>query len=208
MKGSKEMAKITIMEILFTFIPMIFWFMFFVFVIKAVKKGKNGSEKVEHKITLQRMDDYYNTSASPNRYSTINSHYSQQTLQGTGVGNGTNAPYNGGHTHAYEHKVEPIGEATVHEIFEDRKEAYRERKQMMKADLPKTSYSKMEESGLNYTSNSYSDTTYNNYGTNGDVNSASGYNEESVTCKYCGAVNILPKSRTKEYNCYFCREVI
>lgn len=208
MKGSKDMAIFTMVQILFTFIPMIFWFIIIVVIIKSIRKGKNGSENVRREITLQRMDDYYNESASPNRYSTINSHYSQQTLQGTGFGNNTNAPYNGGHTHAYEHKVEPIGEATVHEIFEDRKEAYRERKQMMKADLPKTSYSKMEESGLNNISNSYSDTTYNSYGTNGDVNSATGYNEENVTCKYCGAVNILPISRTKEYKCYFCREVI
>lgn len=208
MKGSKDMAIFTMVEILFTFIPMIFWFIIIVVIIKSVRKGKNGSTNVEQNITLQRMDDYYNTSSAPNRYSTINSHYSQQTLQGIGAGNGTNAPYNGGHTHAYEHKVEPIGEATVHELFEDRKEAYRERKQMMKADLPKTSYSKMEESGLGYTSNTYTENSYNNYGTNGDINSVSSHYEENITCKYCGAVNIVPVSRTKEYNCYFCREVI
>ena len=91
-----------------------------------------------------------------------------------------------------------------YETDKDRKEAYIERKQQMKADLPKTSYSKMEEANKSFNATSYSANGYNTYGINGDNAAVTSAYDEKVTCKYCGAENIVPRSRAKKYNCYFC----
>ena len=185
-------------------IPICVWVFIIVMIVKAVKNSKGIGGKMADIVQQQRMNQRGPASTPPSKYQTINSHYSQQTLNGTA----TNMNNNGGHTHAYEHKVKPIGEASVHERFEDRKEAYIERKQQMKADLPKTSYSKMEEANKSFNATSYSTNGYNTYGLNGDMASVTSGYEEKVTCTYCGAENIVPRSRTKKYNCYFCREEI
>ena len=185
-------------------IPILVWVFIIVMIVKAVKNSKGIGGKMADIVQQQRMNQRGPASTPPSKYQTINSHYSQQTLNGTAM----NMPNNGGHTHAYEHKVQPIGEASVHERFEDRKEAYIERKQQMKADLPKTSYSKMEEANKNFNTTTYSSNGYNTYGINGDNASVTSAYEEKVTCKYCGAENIVPRSRNKKYNCYFCREEI
>ena len=191
--------------ILFGVLTQVFIWGFIIFVIvKAVKSSNNIGGKMNNMVQRQRMNQTGPASAPPSKYQTINSHYSQQTLNGTA----NNMNYNGGHTHAYEHKVQPIEEASVHERFEERKEAYIERKQQMKADLPKTSYSKMEEANKNYNTNSYSNNGYNTYGANGDNATVTTAYDEKITCKYCGAENIVPRSRSKKYNCYFCREEI
>ena len=191
--------------ILFGVLTQVFIWGFIIFVIvKAVKSSNNIGGKMNNMVQRQRMNQTGPASAPPSKYQTINSHYSQQTLNGTA----NNMNYNGGHTHAYEHKVQPIEEASVHERFEDRKEAYIERKQQMKADLPKTSYSKMEEANKNYNTNSYSNNGYNTYGANGDNATVTTAYDEKITCRYCGAENIVPRSRSKKYNCYFCREEI
>ena len=191
--------------ILFVVLTQVFIWGFIIFVIvKAVKSSNNIGGKMNNMVQRQRMNQTGPASVPPSKYQTINSHYSQQTLNGTA----NNMNYNGGHTHAYEHKVQPIEEASVHERFEDRKEAYIERKQQMKADLPKTSYSKMEEANKNYNTNSYSNNGYNTYGANGDNATVTTAYDEKITCKYCGAENIVPRSRSKKYNCYFCREEI
>ena len=202
MKGRKGMTIIGIFGVLMALFQVVFWTFFIMSIVKAVKKSKGSNVNTAQYQNMNRP----NGNGAPNRYSTINSHYSQQTMNGNGTG--TFIPINSGHTHAYEHKVQPIVEATVHERFEDRKEAYIERKQQMKADLPKTSYSKMEAANTTHTSNSYTQSQYHNYGTNADMVSGAGRNEENIKCKYCGAENIVPRSRTKAYNCYFCREII
>ena len=191
--------------ILFGVLTQVFIWGFIIFVIvKAVKSSNNIGGKMNNMVQRQRMNQTGPASAPPSKYQTIKSHYSQQTLNGPA----NNMNYNGGHTHAYEHKVQPIEEASVYERFEERKEAYIERKQQMKADLPKTSYSKMEEANKSYNTNSYSNNGYNTYGANGDNATVTTAYDEKITCKYCGAENIVPRSRSKKYNCYFCREEI
>lgn len=199
-----------LLTILGSLIPFAVWFFVIVIIIKKAKGANNADDNGSYG-NQQYPTNGYNGQGNmgnmnPNRYSTINSHYSQQTLNGNG--SGTFIPNNGGHTHAYEHKVQPIEEASVIERFEDRKEAYIERKQQMKADLPKTSYSKMEEMNNGYVNNGYNLNDYDNYGQNGDMTSVGNSHEETIICKYCGANNIVPISRTKAYNCYFCREII
>ena len=193
-----------LISIIGALIPICVWVFIIVMIVKAVKNSKGIGGKMADIVQQQRMNQRGPASTPPSKYQTIHSHYSQQTLNGTA----TNMNNNGGHTHAYEHKVQPIGEASVHERFEDRKEAYIERKQQMKADLPKTSYSKMEEANKSFNATSYSTNGYNTYGLNGDMASVTSGYEEKVTCTYCGAENIVPRSRTKKYNCYFCREEI
>ena len=205
-----------VIQMLFTIlgslIPFAVWFFVILIIIKKAKGANNANDNGSYENQQYPMNGYNGQgNMNSNKYNTINSHYSQQTLNGNG--SGTFIPNNGGHTHAYEHKVQPIEEASVMERFEDRKEAYIERKQQMKADLPKTSYSKMEEINNGYVNNGYvnngyNTNGYNNYGQNGDMASVSNRNEELVICKYCGANNIVPISRTKAYNCYFCRENI
>lgn len=200
------MIVFTIFSILTTLIPMAFWIFIIVMIVKSVKRTQGNNTNNYDNVRRQRINQKLDGTGNPNRYSTINSHYTQQTLNGKGVG--SYVPSNGGHTHAYEHKVEPIGEATVHGLFENRKEAYMERKQQIKADLPKSSYSKIDEFNNGYTNSSYTQAPYNNYGKNGDMASVTSQYDEKIMCKYCGAENIVPKSRTKEYKCYFCREQI
>ena len=194
---------ITFFDVIGTLVFIFVWVFMIVGFVKSLKNAKGIGSKMNDMVQRQRMNQSGPASAPPSKYQTINSHYSQQTLNGTA----TNVANNGGHTHAYEHKVQPIGEASVHERFEDRKEAYIERKQQMKADLPKTSYSKMEEANRGYNTTAYAG-TYNNYGGNGDNVAVTSSYDEKVTCKYCGAENIVPRSRSKKYNCYFCREEI
>lgn len=195
------MIVMVIFELIFMLVPI----GIVIFVIVGIVKGVKNTNNMQNGNNNYPGQPMMNNNGNPNRYSTINSHYSQQTLNGGG--NVSYVPVRGDHEHAYEHKVQPIEEASVHEMFEDRKEAYIERKQQMKADLPKTSYSKMEEINQGYVMSNMQN-SYNNYGQNGDMASASNRSEENVTCKYCGAQNIVPRSRDKEYKCYFCREVI
>lgn len=157
----------------------------------------------------------------PNKYKPITSHYSQATLRGTGKSN-TNAikvgakvsPMDGTfiankeidtHDHVYEHKVKPIDEASVHERFEERKENYRERKAQMKADLPKTSYSEVEEK-INSSNGGRYRSARRNSAKNGDNGWIPNESEKSMKCSYCGANNIIPCNASVKYNCYFCRE--
>ncbi len=176
---------IFVIGLMFTLMEFAFWG-FFIFIFVKIIKTVLGKNKID--------------ANNPN-----NQYY---TKRGDGNVTVSYVPTRNDHDHAYEHKVEPIVEVSVHERVEERKEAYLERKQQMREDLPKTSYSKMEEASNGYVVNDYCQKSYNNYGSNGDTAPAYSSNEETIICKYCGAQNIVPKSRTKEYNCYFCREVI
>ena len=118
----------------------------------------------------------------------------------------TNA--NAGHNHAYEHKVTPIQEASVIEKSEDRKEAYLDRKQQMKADLPKTSYSRMEAMDQTQSSASYTSSAGGHFGYSSDSMMQVSPSQERVICKNCGAENIVPASRSTAYSCYFCKETL
>ena len=70
-----------------------------------------------------------------------------------------------------------------------------------------------------YNSSSNASVGYNQtYGQNvtpvvGATNSSSAMpqmndNQEKVTCKNCGAENIIPASRSNTYSCYFCKQVL
>lgn len=152
-------------------------------------------------------DNYGNTG----KYKNINSHYSQSTLNGNKMQQSPLAGQfvpNGAvsnHNHAYEHKVEPIDEVSVHEKFEDRKEAYRERKAQMKADLPKTSYSQAEQANKSSNARPYQ-SIHRNAAKNGDNGYFPNRSEKAIKCGYCGATNIIPWNANVKYNCYFCRE--
>lgn len=174
---------------------------------------------------------YPMSQGQPNKYKTINSHYSPETLhknteivQNSQQKPVTQSPLAGqfvskntavnvrddmtnDHNHAYEHKVEPINEASVHEKFEDRKEAYRERKAQMKADLPKTSYSEVEAKLKESNGGKYRNVRRNT-AKNGDNGYVPNRSEQAVKCSNCGAVNIVPWDRNIKYSCYFCREEV
>lgn len=199
-----------------------FWAIFIYVIVVAVKNATKRT--IDNNYNNGRKNTSYQTSMfqrQPDKYKTINSHYSQATLQGTVNSKGNvqssqiqKSPLAGQfvasnavneHNHAYEHKVEPIDEATVHDMFEDRKEAYRERKAQMKADLPKTSYSQVEQK-----IKSSNDGKYRNIQRNSALNGDNGYipnrSEKTIKCSYCGANNIIPWNANVKYSCYFCRE--
>ena len=144
------------------------------------------------------------------RYSTINSHYSNATLSGS-IGNiNIKKTSNNGdpnHQHAYEHKVTPVDEASVINMHEERKEAYMEKKRQRKEELPKSSYSETQNVVLASNGGAYRDVN-REYGKNGDNGTMPMRNEEAVRCPYCNAVNIVPASRRKTYSCYFCRQEV
>lgn len=192
----------------------IFALCFGTFIYKFIKAFNGSSRSNLNQTTGQNQSS---------KYQTINSHYSPETLKGNNVQNTASKDeygmpmqpaYNGtfrtdyaandDHNHAYEHKVEPIEEASVHELFEERKQAYRERKAEMKADLPKTSYSQVE-AKLNKNASKYRE-VQGVFAKNGDNGAIAGRNEELIACTYCGAKNIRPRSRSVAYKCYFCRQ--
>lgn len=189
-------------SIIFDFV---FFFAFagfiFIFIYRVIKTGEAFRKN-------------YNQNRRPtinvgNKYNTINSHYSDATLNGTGnraagqVKNGGNV----NHQHAYEHKVEPVDEASVMDMHEERKEAYLEKKRQMKEDLPKSSYSEAQNRVLNTNGGAYRDVN-REYGRNGDNGTVPSPYETAVKCPYCSAVNLVPSSRNKKYSCYFCRQEI
>lgn len=189
-------------------------------IISAVKT--NSSKRANNRSSNVNVP-YQNRTMQgrPDKYRTINSHYSQATLQG--AGNSRRNVHKGktesttmsqqlaasgnvnDHNHSYEHKVEPIEEATVHELFDDRKEAYRERKAQMKADLHKSSYSEVEQRLKSSNGGKYRE-IHRNAAKNGDNGCMPDRGEKAVRCSYCGANNIIPLNANVKYNCYFCRE--
>ncbi len=192
-----DMISFVIFDIMF------FGIFFFVFgtiiytVIKSVKGVKN---------TVNVMRDVSRSSSESSKYQTINSHYSPETLQPVNNGTFRTDYVDNDHNHAYEHKVEPIEEASVHSLVQERKQDYIERKAERKADLPKTSYSKVEEKlNKNSSSSKYRD-VQGVFAKNGDNGAIVAGNETVMTCEYCGAKNILPRSRSVAYKCYFCRQ--
>ncbi|MBQ9699079.1 MAG: hypothetical protein IJV71_00465 [Lachnospiraceae bacterium] len=204
-------------DVMFMLVFFVVFFGIFGSVIYRMIKGVKTTSQVTRTII-----DTTRADSQSGKYSTINSHYSQETLNGTrGQGPaGDSTPiqpvYNGtfrtdyavneDHNHAYEHKVEPIEEATVHELFEERKQAYRERKAEMKADLPKTSYSEVE-AKVKKSSSKYRD-VQGVFAKNGDNGAMVAGNEMLISCDYCGAKNIVPRSRSTAYKCYFCRQEV
>lgn len=142
------------------------------------------------------------------KYRTINSHYSQSTLNPTAKAQPkTKVIDMSDHNHAYEHKVEPIEEATVMDMFDDRKEAYREKKKQMKANLHKSSYSETQNQIKQSAGTKYRN-IHRPYGKNGDNGERPAAGEIAHKCQYCGAVNIIPASGNQRYSCYFCRQEI
>lgn len=119
--------------------------------------------------------------------------------------NNVNDNVNTGHDHAYEHKVAPIVEASVLDKYEERKEAYFDRKQQMREDLPKTSYSKMEEFN---SKSSYELNVNAQVGKSSNSVLQMNNEQEKIACKNCGAENIVPASRSIAYSCYFCKETL
>lgn len=194
-----------------------------VFVYIIISAVKINSSKRSNNRSGNTNVPYQNrtTQGRPDKYRTINSHYSQATLQGAGNSRRnvqkdkakssdmskqpTASDTVNSHNHSYEHKVEPIDEASVHEMFEDRKEAYRERKAQMKADLHKSSYSEVEQKLKSSNGGKYRE-IHRNSAKNGDNGYMPNRSEQAVRCSYCGANNIIPRNANVKYNCYFCRE--
>jgi hypothetical protein len=75
----------------------------------------------------------------------------------------------------------------------------------MKADLPKSSYSVVEEKIKKSSGGKYQN-IQGVFAKNGDNGSPVYDNEENISCTYCGAKNILPRNRSVAYKCYFCRQ--
>lgn len=174
---------------------MVFFIVFFIIISTLFKNVSKNASKRKINIKYQQINSHYrpetfNRTAPPKLYQ--NDSNSQMTMSDD-------------HNHAYEHKVEPIEEASVIEQFEERKEAYRERKQEMKENLHKSSYSKIEESIASSNGGRYKD-MHMPYGRNGENGALVGDNEVSIACAYCGAVNIVPASRRTAFACHFCRQ--
>ena len=179
--------------------------------------NQNGYNMNQNGYNANQNNQYYNQNQYVSPYDTINNQnnqnnqtYYNQTQSAVGyyAAQQTTANMNNDHNHAYEHKVAPIEEVSVLDKFEDRKEAYLERKEQMRADLPKTSYSKMEEAGMaNYKPSFEAD---RNVQVAKSSNSVLQMNDqqEKLICKNCGAENIVPTSRATAYNCYFCKETL
>lgn len=209
---------------------LVFFGVFIYVIVRAVKNATNKMNNGNWQNTPPYQNNVpnqnYKPQGQPDRYSTINSHYSQATLKGNSNYSNSNqkngrtvtkpkqSPLAGqfvadnaanSHNHAYEHKVEPIDEASVHELSEDRKEAYRERKAQMKADLPKTSYSQTEQKIKSSNGGQYRN-VHRNSAKNGDNGYMPNRSEKAVKCSYCGANNIIPWNANVKYSCYFCRE--
>lgn len=191
----------TMFNIVFFVVFVGFIFLFFYRLIKAGSSSANRNYDQNRRPT--------NTNNVGNKYNTINSHYSNETLNGKGnrasghVRNGGNV----NHQHAYEHKVAPVDEASVMDMHEERKEAYLEKKRQMKEDLPKSSYSETQNRVLSTNEGAYRDVN-REYGRSGDNGTMPSPYETAVKCPYCSAVNIVPSSRNKKYSCYFCRQEI
>lgn len=208
---------------MFGLFELLFTVLFFTFFITAIVKMVKRVGSSQSNTTTYTSNNMTVNHQPGSKYNTINSHYSQETLNGTRqttaskdtYGMPIQPAYNGtfrtdyeesnAHNHAYEHKVEPIGEASVHEIFDERKQAYRERKAEMKADLPKSSYSVVEEKIKKSSGGKYQN-IQEVFAKNGDNGSPVYDNEENISCTYCGAKNILPRYRSVAYKCYFCRQ--
>ncbi len=191
-----DMMSLVIFEILF-FVCFFGIFGSVIFsMIKGVKRVKD---------TVSVVRDIDRSSSESSKYQTINSHYSPETLQPAYNGTFRTDYTANDHNHAYEHKVEPIEEASVHSLVQERKQDYIERKAERKADLPKTSYSKVEEKLKKNNSSKYRD-VQGVFAKNGDNDAMVAGNETVMTCEYCGAKNILPRSRSVAYKCYFCRQ--
>lgn len=211
----------------------LFYILIIIFIYKAILKirkrniyGNNYENNYGNTTYMGNVEQ-----GQSGKYRPITSHYSKETLKGVDIHNSNIASnrstiktsplagqfipngvkagnsQNNNHNHAYEHKVEPIGEASVHDMFEDRKEAYRERKAQMKADLPKTSYSEVEQKIKSSNSGKHRNIQRNS-AKNGDNGYVPTRGESAIKCKYCGAINIVPYKRNITYSCYFCREEI
>jgi len=126
------------------------------------------------------------------------------------------------HTHAYEHKVEPIRQATV---VREQREAVRaslrgegnESGGTAQGETSSTGWEKSISDTLNDRLAEYrvenikqkrkkQAEVVRNAGRNGDNGYIPQNDEQAVKCGYCGANNILPRYRNKVYTCYFCRE--
>lgn len=208
---------------LFEVVFMVIFFTCFITAIVKIIKRTGGSQ---NNTTTYTSNNVSGNQQADSKYKTINSHYSPETLNGTrnhtiykkdAYGTTVQPVHNGtfrtdyevsqSHNHAYEHKVEPISEASVHELFDERKQAYRERKAEMKADLPKSSYSVVEEKVMKSNSSKYRD-VQGVFAKNGDNIAEVTQNEEMLLCQYCGAKNIVPRNRSITYKCYFCRQEV
>lgn len=167
--------------------------------------NQNGYNTNQYNQPYNMNQNGYNTNQYSQPYNTNQSLNNQAYYNANTT---TSANVNGGHDHAYEHKVAPIVEASVMDKFEDRKEAYLDRKQQMKADLPKTSYSKMEELNDMKSSSSYEINVNAQVGKSSNAVLQMNDSQEKLVCKNCGAENIVPASRSTAYSCYFCKEVL
>lgn len=145
----------------------------------------------------------YNTNQQYNTNQKLNYQVDYSANNTNNATNNLNNNY--GHNHAYEHKVAPIIEASVLDKLDDRREAYFDKKQQMREDLPKTSYSKMEE--IN-TKGSYELNVNAQVGKSSNSVLQVNNDQERIICKNCGAENIVPASRSTTYSCYFCKETL
>ncbi len=111
------------------------------------------------------------------------------------------------HNHAYQHKVEPIQKATVHEERSQRIQEYMKKQEVQQEAREKRAMETNTSSVDGKVNNGMSRGNYKS-GKNGDNGEMPKVNEIRLTCGYCGAINILPRSRNQRYSCYFCREDI
>lgn len=160
--------------------------------------------------SFRRGRNNYNRLTKTNTYvPTSSAKYGQHVNDVKNMSNDHNNEINQDHNHAYEHKVEPIEEASVHDLFEERKEAYRERKAQMKADLHKSSYSEAEEKEQAQCK-SENNGIIRKAAKCGDNGYMPNRSEEKKNCPYCGAINIVPwewrPDKKEVYSCYFCRQ--
>lgn len=215
------MNTIDIIELIFTLLsllqPLVIFVVIIAIVIKSIKS--NGNAKYGNRngqpYNMNQYNQPYNMNQNGQLYG-MNQYTAPYNMNQNQNFNG--APYynssqsvsvvDDNHNHTYSHKVEPIEEASVHTLAEERKEAYLDRKQQMKEDLPKTSYSKMEEMNIVQSDN----LSISNAGTQVDENSNAAWQmndqHEKVICKNCGAENLVPRIRNTAYSCYFCKEMI
>ena len=114
---------------------------------------------------------------------------------------------NNSHNHAYQHKVQPMEQATVHEVRSQRIQEYMEKQEAQEERRQERAKEVNSSSVDGKVNNGYSRGRYPS-AKNGDNGTVPNRSEKCIVCGYCGAKNIVPWSGSKKYSCYFCREDI
>lgn len=114
---------------------------------------------------------------------------------------------NSAHNHTYQHKVQPITQASVHQERSQRMQEYQAKQQAQEAKRQEREKELNTSSVDGKINNGYSRGRHPS-AKNGDNGSMPNRSEKCIVCGYCGAKNIVPWSTSQKYSCYFCREDI